>query len=488
MYNWAMKLKTDSFFTFSLISTSILGLIKILSIIPFNRMAADDFSFAVGFLKNSFWQGQKIWYTGLTGRYTANFLISYFGALSSHDGKMILFPLLTIMLGLISFCLIVSYLIGKKPTSWQAILASAVLLVTYYQITPNPSQSWYWLNGAATYLIPTFVSLIVFSIILRLVNRSWVYFALFFLTLISSGGNELVMVINMVLSGAAFAGFYFIQRLGKQKHSKFSFLSMEKYNILVKQLSVVFAASLLSFLIVYLSPGNEGRMSGYGSLPMKPLGSVAYSFKSGPAIVYEIVGQNLLLIVLVATSIAYFFNLFKKTTVVNSDNKELLINLFLFLLAFSLFLTVPLVMIGYLSLGRVPPDRAYVVFSFIVIILLILFSYLLASYIKTWKASYKKLFFYFALINSFIFFLYGFKIVYSLAEDVYIARNYSQAFDETFLMLKNYKTQEGQKIIEIKQLPPSGLVHFWQVTPFLENWENQAISSLFGLDAVVVAK
>jgi len=466
----------DLYLIFALTSTSLLGLIKIFSIVPFNRMAADDFSFAAGFLSSSFFQGQLGWYMSLTGRYTSNLLISAFGAMSSPTGKVALFSVITFVFGYFSLLLLVSSLTKLKILNWKNLLLAGILLVTYYVITPDPRDSWYWLNGAATYLWPTLFDLVAISLLIKKVKSWWAYLLLFAFAFLAGGGNETVLVTNFLVSGLAVV-FLFVKR-------------NKPYTTLLKQTLTVFLATAISLVIVYLSPGNRGRMNSPTSSPMSLLGSVAYAFRDGPALVWEIFKNNFLLLVPLFIALAYFFS---KLDFVEKNlaklKSESLINLILFTFSAPVLLSVPPMVIGYLSLGRILPDRAFETSAFTILLSMTLGAFFMSYLIRRGGKNARRWFEGFVIISSLLIFLFGFRIASTLAEDMYVAKNYAQSFDAMYSYLRNLPPAiRNQKTFEVKQLPPSGLIRFWQVTTFPENWENHAVSNLFKINATIVAR
>ncbi len=465
----------DLYLIFALVSTSLLGFIKIFSIIPFNRMAADDFSFANGFLNSNFFFGQIGWYMSLTGRYTSNLLISSIGAMSSPTGKTVIFSLITVALGFLSLAFFISSLTKLRFFNWKNILFTGILFVTYYVITPSQRDSWYWLNGAATYLWPTLFDLIVISLLIRGVKSWWAYLLLFVFAFFAGGGNETVLVVNFLVSGLATV-YFFIQR-------------SKPRTTLSKQILFVFLATAISLVIVYLSPGNSGRMNSPTSSPMSPLGSVFYAIRDGPNLVWDIFKNYFLLLMPLFISLAY---LFSKLDFVQKSltkiKKQSLINLILFTLSAPVLLSIPPMVIGYLSLGRILPDRAFETTAFTILLSLVTGSYFMSYLIRRGSEYAQKWFEGFVIISSLLIFLFGFRITSTLAADMYIAKNYAQSFDAMFSYLKDLPPVKNQKIIEVKQLPPSGLIRFWQVTAFPENWENRAVSAFFKIDATIVAK
>jgi len=483
-----MKKGINTYLLFSLCFASILGILKYVSVIPFNRMAADDFSFADGFLTSSFFEGQAHWYLSLTGRYTSNFLISFFGSLGFPDGKMIIFPTLTVIFGIFSFSFLFSSVLDKKAGVLKKILISAYLFMLYYFITPNKSQDWYWLNGAATYLWPTLIDIVIISLVIKDMRGVWVYLLIFVLSLIAGGGDELLLTLNLILSATVvFAALAPMIRVNAFSR----FLAKLKYvfnkSLVLKKITLVFLASAVSLIVVYFSPGNSGRMSGYGANPMGVFGSIAYAFRDGPVVYWQIASKNIIFLVPTFFILVRVFLSFPiKTSIF--DKVKIRENLAAFIVSSSVLLTIPIFTIGYLAFGKILVDRTFITVSFLIIIAIV-FSALVCSGLKSLqKKSVIVWFDKFVFVSSFFVFILGIRFASSLAEDVYVAKNYSDAFDSTVKYLRSYKPDGSGEALTVDQLPNSGLVPFWQLTRYPENWENNAIANFFRIKVDLFAR
>jgi hypothetical protein len=480
----------DLYLIFALATTSILGLVKILSIVPFNRLAADDFSFTVSLLGHNVFSFVYGWYMTLTARYTSNILIGSFGILSGPGANPYIFTLLTVILGFLSLAYFISSLTKSKFLGWKNVLVAAVLLVSYFVLTPSVRESWYWLNSAATYLWPTFFDLIIIALLIRSYKSWWVYLPLFILTFLAGGGNECILVINFLVAGIALACivlkelkiFSFKNILGKIiKCIKFP-------NRALKQMLMVFLGAAISLVIIYLAPGNNARLDSPTSNPMSIFGSLFYSFRDGPLLVWNIFKNNVLFIIPLFVSLTYFFTkLIPKANKKDKVDGKNIPSLILFTLSALIFLSVIFTMIGYMSLGRVLEPRAFVTVTFFVLVAFILAAYFTSLLIPSFGKNAQKWIMGLILASSFLVFVSGLRIVSTLAEDIYTARNYAQAYDATFKMLRETPPLKEHKIIYIKQLPPSGQVKFWQVTASSEAWENQVVPVFLKINATLVA-
>src|SRR3989339_348540 len=114
---------------FSMSVLALMGFLKIFSIIPFNRMSADDFAYGSTVFSQGFWKAQLSWYLSWSGRFTSTFLQTFFGAYSSNSGNSSLFSIITLSLlffALLSFFR--SFLNLKLKNVYLYILSSMALV------------------------------------------------------------------------------------------------------------------------------------------------------------------------------------------------------------------------------------------------------------------------------------------------------------------------------------------------------------------------
>jgi hypothetical protein len=453
---------------FTLTIAALLGLIKVATIIPFTRMGADDFAFSVTGFQHGVLKAQLFWYLGITGRVTTNFLQTVFGMFSSENGLTGWYTVLTLALLSGSLFIFFKNLFKSKLGFWLTILVSVLFMVSYYLITPDKTESWYWMTGSITYLWPTFLGLGAVGFALadkqNIGNRA----GAFLLALLAGSGNETFGV--MFLSVLVLLLLYF--RLIKSK--------------LFNNFLVVFAGAAISFAVMFFAPGNTNRLAGGGSDEMSLVGTVFYSLQKGPALLFSIVGNNIVYLLSLLTSLSAFFAMQNIAIEATDDKEELLKKLF-FILAIPVLMSVLFMLPGYKALGRVPPSRTEVNLAFVVILSLIFGAMYLGQIIG--KLNLSKYFTYKAsvAIIALVFLLSATNaFTKTVAEDIYIAKNYSVAFDELFSQLKSESMKGNDQVVIVKPLPESGLIHSQKLTNDTTHWANSYWSVFFKLKGIKI--
>src|SRR3989339_670231 len=363
---------------FSMSVLALMGFLKIFSIIPFNRMSADDFAYGSTVFSQGFWKAQLSWYLSWSGRFTSTFLQTFFGAYSSNSGNSSLFSIITLSL----------------------------------------------------------------------------LFFVFLFTLLAVGGNETFgLMVSLILLGSLVYVFIF-------KKSK-------------KYLLIMFISSITSLLIVYLSPGNSIRAVGGGSDSMNILGSIFYSVQEGPKLLYYLIIKNIIFLSSLTAVLSYVFSQFNKRIYIDKEKIYLNIGSILSLLVIASILYV---FPAFKTLGRLPPDRSDITLMFLV---------LMSVFIVSWHARgimQNKLL---TLLFSFILFISSFSLTSTLGGDVYIARNYSLAFDQMILKIKEASSSGKDELVVINKLPEAGLVANAQTKSDQSDWINKSIADYFKIKGII---
>lgn len=423
---------------------SALSVLKILSIIPFNRMAADDFAYASVVFKEGFLNAQVFWYKYWSGRYLLNFLQTSYGSLLGHNGYTIWYSIVTFAsLALSIFVIIKKYLNNK----YVSLLVSLFLFSIFYYMTPNKMESWYWFSGSSTYMWPIILTL--FAVGSESIMLSSI------LVLLASGGNETFTLISV---------FVYILLFFESKNKKFISLLL---------------ASIIGLAIVYVAPGNNIRAGSSASDSMNIFGTIFYSIQKGPSFLINIIYNNLLLLVTSSILLTYIFSRYKnlKRSSSSLNGRRLYITLFAPWLI-SIIYMVP----AYKVLGRIPPDRSDITMILVVLTSIVCLSEALSTYLSQLNSKSLKLFLSIAGVASYTLFILAFKFTSTIAEDIYIAKGYTERYDS---MIRLLNTASKDSMVTIDKLPESGLIPNAQVQPESTHWVNKGISDYYGIKGII---
>lgn len=441
--------------TVALLIFSLLGLVKIASIIPFNRMAGDDYSSAiVG--KDGVWNAVVFTYKNFMGRFTAVLIETPFSTSLAYDGKMSIYSIVTFSVLFVALLFLIKQIFNFKKNNIYLYIIPAVLLTVLYQMTPNKSESWYWLTGSVVYLWPIIFFIFATSFIFKNNLKTIDYILASLSTFFSVGGNEALGIISLITL------FVLTVLLPKKR----------------KILIPMFLSSLISFLIVFFSPGNDIRKAAGGSEPMSYLGSVLYSIAEGPKLYKSLVLQNMYMLVpLSILLIDVFSKQYLKSKILGLD--DVLLNIFLLFIA-GILISILFMLPSFVGLGRVQPDRSQITLSFFMISQIVIFSYLISQLLnqKLLNTKHYKLI---LLISVILLINAGQSFTDTLASDLYTAKNYAAEFDS---MIENFKNSDSTTEIKVS-LPDSGLIAEMIDPPGKWSYKNLSLSQYYNIGKVI---
>lgn len=452
----------------SLTIFGLLGIFKIFSIVPFNRMAGDDYSSAI-MSRLGLWGDIVATYKTSMGRFSAVLIETPFSSTLAGSGKIIVYSLITFGLLIISFSILIKRITGLKIKDIYIYIISFALVAFLYQLTPNKSESWYWLTGSVVYLWPIILFSLASSYLFVKLSFKIDYLIPIVITFLSTSFNEAFgLIIIVFLSGA-----FILLRKNK-----------EKRNLVISML----IASLLSFLIMYLAPGNDARKSSYGANPMSLPGSILYSISEGPKLYYSLVINNaMILIPLAILLLSVFVFLNNKKNSNKFDLDDLLFKLFITIFSGTVF-SIIFMLPSFMGLGRVQPDRSEISLAFIIIGQVLSIAYFLAKIISIKISNTNYLFVTIVSISAIILTFSATVFTVSLPQDLYIAKEYSTMYDKMISRFKEASLANDQKT-EIKvSLPESGLIAVLLDPPGVYSYKNQSLSLYFKIGKVITLK
>lgn len=447
---------------FSLGTITVLGLLKIFSIVPFTRMAADDFSSAL-VAKDGLWNAFIYTYTHRFGRFTSTLFESTIVSNIGDTKNVVFYTFVTFAALFLAF-----YLVYKRwlKVGWRKLhpylLAGASFAILYY-LSPNKVESWYFLSASVIYLWPITLILFAVSFLFKKKYERNDYILSFIFVFLAVGCNEIF-------------GFLTTATLS------ILFLLSSKKSKSRKMLLTMSGAAIFSFLIVSLAPGNKVRLNGIEGDPMNPIGAVLYSMQIVPVVLGPILRNGAKFLVPLTFVLS---SVLLETKVVSSSREKidtLLIKIFLLIAALFLASVIHVLPAVY-GLGRVPPDRVNVSLAFFVLAIVVAISYHFAKLFQvlefTKRLGYKLLVF----VASVALFVAGTTFTNNLSTDVYTAGTYAKAYDAMITSFKE-RAASGNKETIIVSLPDPGLLPATLDPPGDYDYKNDALSRYYGVGKI----
>lgn len=222
----------------SIIILSIICLLPFLFLCFYIHPVNDDYFYALTHLKLNCINSVIDSYLHWSGRFLATF-ISCLNPLSLYKAPNIIYQtdafivvLLFFLIPLVSF----KILLGKYLNNIRIIALTGLFFMTYMSLCPKVSELFYWFSSYVAFTIPNLLTLI-FLAILPKKNPPLVILQCI-LAFIIPGGNEVTAILFV------------------------STMLYTAYLIRSKRIYLLTFLSLISILLVILSPGNAIRMSG----------------------------------------------------------------------------------------------------------------------------------------------------------------------------------------------------------------------------------
>ncbi|MEZ0486060.1 DUF6056 family protein [Fibrella aquatica] len=216
--------------------------------------AADDYCFADTTVRFGFWQAQKYYYDGWTGRYFSNFLVHGSPLVWGwYNGFKLIPALMAIAWVWAAYLFIVELLRDLVPGNAirrVGLLLTGTLFAVYMLVLPSVVEAFVWMASIAVYTVPTILMLYWGVVVLRWYRQSpgmlraltglWTSVLIFMI--VGCGETHMLLMISLLLA-------IFGYRLVFQRHLDWRMVTM-------------LAVTLFSAWLVFRAPGNAVRMSG----------------------------------------------------------------------------------------------------------------------------------------------------------------------------------------------------------------------------------
>lgn len=234
------------FLFYLLLTANILSLAYFLIFGFYNRPALDDYCYLSAQNENGFLSPFTFWYQNWQGRFAPIFLINAF--LKIYDLVPSLLQL-TILL-LTSFIWVIYKLLSRILIylSRFELLNLSAFVTSVFVINNYEFNTFYWLNASAMYFGGVLCLLIGLNEILSKRANFWHFLALSVCAIFVGSSSE-----TFALIWAGVSGLVLLTGIALKSKVRFS-------RLLIAKLSLAFAFCLISFMVMYLAPGNAVRL------------------------------------------------------------------------------------------------------------------------------------------------------------------------------------------------------------------------------------
>ena len=227
--------------------------------------AADDYCFADTAVRYGFWQAQKFYYDGWTGRYFSNMLVHGSPLVWGWYGGYRFIPaLMATGLTGATYAVVSEFFRGESLKN--RLMATGLLFFLIVLSLQSTVEAFFWTAAIATYTVPTILTIYLLAVIskwyrlpqgpMRWLTAIWAGFLVF--ASVGSGETNLVLLILLLLAVASYRLVF-----------------LRRFDPLLAWLVLV---SLVSAWLLFRAPGNAVRMGSNEAKAGEFLKSIAMSF------------------------------------------------------------------------------------------------------------------------------------------------------------------------------------------------------------------
>jgi hypothetical protein len=240
---------------FGTVSTG-LALLSYAALGFFSRYYADDYCMSGLVFQKGFWQAQIDQYTSWSNRYAGMFTLSLSDLLGHSAIKF--WTALTIILLVLSIVWMLVQLdkwLNLSFSKWLLLLLAELVVFFTFLFAPQLYQSLFWRVGLITYTLPLVFLIFLAGLVIRfsvqtppgVIRRGGLTVCLV-LAFLAGGFSETYLVLQISLFAIGLIAVLFLVKGAARRN----WISM---------LTAVLAGSILSLIVILLSPGNAVRQA-----------------------------------------------------------------------------------------------------------------------------------------------------------------------------------------------------------------------------------
>ncbi len=216
--------------------------------------AADDYCFADTAVRYGFWQAQKFYYDGWTGRYFSNFLVHgsplVWGWYNGYKFIPALMAIAWVWTAYLFISELLRDLVPAGSLRRAGAIITAILFAVYMLVLPSLVEAFIWTASITVYTVPTALMLYWGAVVLRwyrqpagtLYTLTGLWAGVLIFMIVGCGETHMLLLICLLLA-------VFAYRLLFHRQIDWRLLGL-------------LGVALMSAWLVFRAPGNAVRMSG----------------------------------------------------------------------------------------------------------------------------------------------------------------------------------------------------------------------------------
>lgn len=455
--DWMKREELFQNFLYALLLSAFLVLYFILSMNC--RLAADDFYFLKNFEDYGWWNSMTLSWNSWISRWASVLLLNSVFALYKLTGNFLFYHMIMLIVLCFAIYRLCSYAIGfliRRRILRREALAdianlprhsrfSVLMLISFFFLTPDIGETFFWTTSTAMYLWGFIALCFLLAEVLK-EDQSFQSFAICFLMALFTGGAAEAVSIPAILLVSIIIIFQ-LRRKSFRMTSLFSLIML-----------------LISVGITYAGVGRAIRQ---GVLPEVSLWQTAIiTMKSFLSVELFMVKQKTAWAVLLAGAwIGFMGN--------RSASKPLSLSFILKLAAWYGLLMVIFLLPACYLLGEIPPQRAWILISFLNTVCITGAGYVTGMYLRR---SYLTL----LISSAAVIFLIAMNLKVAVDQKS-IVTEYSRAVDSRMQFLSTLADPEDPSTIILERLPASGMLTSSEIFIDTSDFRNRHLRNYFKL-------
>jgi len=228
------------------IALLLLLILPFIALSFFIHPSADDYILSAVVRDNGFFEHFKQVYFEWSGRYFATFIVSMNPLVFNWAFGYKLIPVLLCILFYFAFYFLMSIFFFEDSDHLKKNLFSLIGVLLFFEVIPSTSECIYWMSGSLTYFLPSILTMVLLTLLLKITffgeSRKSIFAITLVLPFMICGSNEVNMIFLLGILSSVL-----LYRLAFRK-------------IIIKIFWLVWLCTFAASILLITAPGNYYRI------------------------------------------------------------------------------------------------------------------------------------------------------------------------------------------------------------------------------------
>jgi hypothetical protein len=228
------------------IALLLLLLLPFIALSFFIHPSADDYILSAAVRDNGFIEHFKQVYFEWSGRYFATFLVSMNPLVFNWAFGYKLIPIMLFIIFYLAFYYLLDVFLSAKTDRINKHLFSLIAVLLFCEVIPSTAECIYWMSGSLTYFLPSILTMILLTLLLKITyfgeSRKFIFASTLVLPFLICGSNE----VNMIFLAGLLSSVLLYRLIAKK--------------IIIKIFWLVWLCTIAASILLITAPGNYSRI------------------------------------------------------------------------------------------------------------------------------------------------------------------------------------------------------------------------------------